>query len=58
MEEDLLMEEHVCASQRSHFEHKEEFLGLVEILTRRNQQVKVASDALDQMAVVVSKLKQ
>ncbi|OBZ90614.1 Tubulin-specific chaperone D [Choanephora cucurbitarum] len=53
MEEDLLMEEHVCASQRSHFEHKEEFLGLVEILTRRNQQVKVASDALDQMAVVL-----
>ncbi|KAI8360820.1 armadillo-type protein [Blakeslea trispora] len=52
MEEDLLIEETVCASQRSHFEHREEFLGLVEILTQ-NQQMKAASEALDQIAAIL-----
>lgn len=46
MEEDQV---EVCASQRSHFEHKDEFLTLVERIVSGSNSV----EAIQQIAVIV-----
>lgn len=52
-ENELPDQEHVCASQRSHFEHKEQFLGFVGTITRAESSEKEASEALSQMSTIV-----
>jgi hypothetical protein len=52
-ENELLDQEHVCASQRSHFEHKEQFLGFVDTITRAKSNEKEASEALSQLSTIV-----
>lgn len=56
MEEDQYDADHVCASQRSHFEHKEEFLNLVAKLTVPEPNVKEATDAIAEISDIVRKL--
>lgn len=52
MEEDQV---DVCASQRSHFEHKDEFLNYVETIVNTSE-LKEATEALQQLAVIVTKI--
>ncbi|GAN10993.1 tubulin-specific chaperone D-like [Mucor ambiguus] len=52
-ENELLDQEHVCASQRSHFEHKEQFLGFVDTITRAESNEKEASEALSQLSTIL-----
>ncbi|KAL9537255.1 hypothetical protein MBANPS3_011942 [Mucor bainieri] len=52
-ENELLDQEHVCASQRSHFEHKEQFLSFVDTITRAESNEKEASEALSQLSTIL-----
>lgn len=52
-ENELLDQEHVCASQRSHFEHKEQFLSFVDTITRAESNEKEACKALSQLSTIV-----
>jgi hypothetical protein len=53
MEED---QEQVCASQRSHFEHKDEFLLLVQTIVN-DSELKESTEAIQQIAVIVKREK-
>ncbi|CAO0797055.1 unnamed protein product [Mucor circinelloides] len=52
-ENELLDQEHVCASQRSHFEHKEQFLSFVDTITRAESNEKEACKALSQLSTIL-----
>jgi hypothetical protein len=56
MEEDQFEADHVCASQRSHFEHKDEFLKLVKKLTGPEPNIKEATEAITQISDIVKNL--
>jgi uncharacterized 2Fe-2S/4Fe-4S cluster protein (DUF4445 family) len=56
MEEDQFEGDNVCASQRSHFEHKDEFLKLVEKITVPEPDIKEATKAIAQISDIVNKL--
>lgn len=47
-------QDHVCASQLSHFEHKEEFMKCLEIIIQAGPNVKEATQALDRLTTMVS----
>lgn len=48
-------QDHVCASQLSHFEHKDEFMKHLEIIIQAEPNVKEATQALDRLTTIVSK---
>lgn len=53
-ENEQIDEEHVCASQRSHFEHKDQFLSFVDTITRTESNGKEATKALSQLSSIVN----
>ncbi|CEP19812.1 hypothetical protein [Parasitella parasitica] len=54
MEEyEQLEQEHVCASQRSHFEHRDLFLGYVDTITQKKSSGKETTKALYQLSSIL-----
>jgi hypothetical protein len=55
-ENEQIDQEHVCASQRSHFEHKDQVLNFVNTITQAESNGKEAAKALSQLSSIVNLL--
>lgn len=50
-------QDHVCASQLSHFDHKDEFMQCLQVIIQLDVQVKEATKALNRLTTIVRERK-